>query len=169
MPFYLLLAMQAAGMITDFIGTRNQADMQRLGYKVEQAGIEANIYQTRLETEDQSLNNMKNLRQTLGSQIATMAARGTASGAGSASLFLNESQGAFNADERVRKLNALGKENQLRAGKINSYLKYQSENSKLWQSFASRTFNKFPSSVSGWDQGISDFKEGFGFSQIGGG
>lgn len=163
-----MLAMQAAGMITDFFGARNQADLQRMGMKVQQAGIEANIYQSRLETEEQSLNNMKNLRQTVGSQIAAFAARGTALGAGTAVSLLNESQSNFNADERVRKLNAMGKENQLRAGKVNSFLNYQSENSKLWQGFASRTFNKFPSSVSGWKQGISDFKEGFGLTSIGG-
>lgn len=169
MPFYLMLAMQAAGMITDYIGSKNQADLMNMGAKLEQASIEANIEQNRLESADQSLQAMVNLRKTLGSQIAVMSARGTSTGAGSAFSILNESQSNFNSDERIRRLNALGKENQLRANSALSRLQNSSDISKLWQGFASRTINKFPSSVSGWKQGVTDFKEGFGLTSISGG
>jgi len=81
---YLLLAMQAAGMITDFFGTQNQAQLMKMGMKVQQAGIESDLAMTKLESQDASLQAMKQLRQTMGTQIATMAARGTAAGAGSA-------------------------------------------------------------------------------------
>lgn len=166
MPIALLLAMQAAGMVTDFLGAKNQAEMMDLGMKVQQAGIEANVEQTRLEAANESLNSMKELRKTMGTQIATMAARGTSTSSGSAVLLLNESVSNFNSDERVRRLNALGKENQLRANSAISRLQNSSEVSKLWQGFSSRTFNKFPSSVSGWKQGIADFKEGFGLTSV---
>lgn len=167
MPFYLLLAMQAAGMITDYLGAKSQDEMMKMGMQVQQAGIEANLAQTRLESQEGSLAAMKQLRQTLGTQIATMAARGTSTEGGSALSLLNESVSNFNADEKVRKLNLLGKENQLRVGSAMSRLQYSGDSSKLWQGFATRTMNQFPSSVSGWKQAIADVKEGFGLTSIG--
>ena len=107
-------------MITDYFGTKNQDQLMKMGMKVQQAGIEANIYQTRLESQDASLQAMKQLRQTMGTQIAVMAARGTSTAGGSAVSLLNESVGNFNSDEKIRRLNLLGKENQLRAGKAMS-------------------------------------------------
>lgn len=168
--FYLLLAMQAAGMITDYFGTKNQDQLMKMGMKVQQAGIEANLYQTRLESQDASLQAMKQLRQTMGTQIAVMAARGTSTAAGSAVSLLTESVGNFNADEKIRRMNLLGRENQLMANKAMSRLQYSSDSSKLWQSFAQRTFNKFPTSVSGW-QGAGQAagaSQGFGMTSIGG-
>ena len=94
---YLMLAMQAAGMITDYFGSKNQEQLMKMGMKVQQAGIEANLAQTQLEAQEGSLNAMKQLRQTLGTQIAIGAARGTAMGAGSALSILNESIGNFNS------------------------------------------------------------------------
>lgn len=157
MPIYLLLAMQAAGMIVDYFGTKQQAAMNEQGAKLQQAGIEANIYQTRLETEDASLQAMQKLRQNMGTQIATMAARGTKAGAGSSLSLLEEGVGNFFSDERVRRLNQMGREGQLRAGKVMSMLQNQSENSKLWQGFAQRTINRFPTSAAGWSGGASAF------------
>lgn len=168
MPIYLLLAMQAAGMVVDYFGAKNQSDMMKLGIKVQQAGIEANLEQTRLESQDESLNSMVQLRKTMGTQIAVMAARGTSTvGGGSASGLLNESISNFNADERIRKLNLLGKENQLRGDAATSRLKYSADTSKLWSSFSSRTINRFPSSLSGWQKGWDAAKEGFGMTSIG--
>lgn len=168
MPIYLLLAMQAAGMITDYLGARNQDQMMKMGMKLQQAGIEADISMVRLESQDASLQAMKQLRQTMGTQIATMTARGTRPGAGSAFSLLTESLANFNADERIRKLNLLGKENQLRAGKSMSQLQYMSDSSKLWQGFAQRTINRFPTSVSGW-QGMGQAAgQGFGMTAAAG-
>ena len=155
MPFALLLAMQAAGMVVDYFGAQNQADAMKNGMRLQQAGIEANIQQVRLETEEGSLNAMKQLRQTLGSQIAIFAARGTSTAGGSSVGILNESVGNFNADDRMRRLNGMGRENQLRTGAAVSRLQYNSDTSKLWQGFASRTINRFPSSASGWQQAAS--------------
>lgn len=160
MPVYLMLAMQAAGMITDYVGTRNQAGMMKLGMQLNQTAIETNIDQLRLETEQSSIESLRNLRQTIGSQIAVMAARGTSVSAGSALSILTESEGNFNADERTRRLNALGKENQLRAGSAISRLQYGSDVSKLWNSFTQRTINRFPSSASGWQQAFSNIRTG---------
>lgn len=167
MPFALLLSMQAAGMIFDYFGAKNQQELMNMGMKLQQAGINANIEQTRLETQNGSLNAMIELRKNLGSQIAVQAARGTSTVGGSALSLLNESVGNFNSDERVRRLNALGKENQLRAGAAISRLNYNSDTSKLWQGFATRTINRFPSSVSGWQEFGKQAGQGFGLTGIG--
>ena len=173
--FYLLLAMQAAGMITDYFGTKQQDQLMKMGMKVQQAGIEANLYQTRLESQDASLQAMKQLRQTMGTQIAVMAARGTSTAGGSSVSLLNESIANFNSDEKIRRMNLLGRENQLKGQSAMSRLQYSSDSSKLWQGFASRTINKFPSMVSGWTGGASAASgasaagsQGFGMTSIGG-
>jgi len=168
MPIYLLLAMQAAGMVTDLIGSFNQQRLMKMGFKLQNAGIEANVAQLETEAADESLNSMKNLRQTIGSQIAAFSARGTDVGAGSALSIFTESIGNFNQEEKERRLNVLGKKNQLRAGAAISRLQNNSDISQLWQGFASRTINRFPSSLSGWQQGIKSTKEGFGLTKIGG-
>jgi len=165
MPIALLLAMQASGMIVDFMGTRNQARLSNMGADLEQEEIQSNIEQTRLETEDASLQGLKQLRQNLGTQAAVLAARGTASGAGSAVLFGNESVGNFNADERTRRMNLLAKEKSLQAGSTIARLNAQGENTKLWSSFASRSINRFPSSLEGWKSGVSEIKKSFGLTQ----
>ena len=167
MPIYLLLSMQAAGMITDFLGTRNQSQLNEMGQKLQEAGINSSIEQVKLETEDASLNAMIQLRKNMGSQIAAFAARGTAPGAGSAFLSLNESVGNFNQDERTRRLNSTAKINQLRTGAAITKLNYMSENSKLWQSFGQRTFDRLPSSVEGWKKAGASLKEGFGLTKAG--
>ena len=157
MPFALLLAMQASGMVVDWLGTQNQATLGEMGARLQQAGIEANIEQTRLETEDASLQALKNLRQTLGSQIAVFAARGTSTAGGSAVGILQQSVGNFNQDERMRRMNLLGKTNSLKSEGLISKLNQSGENTKLWSSFAQRTFSRFPSSQAGWSQGLKNF------------
>lgn len=146
MPLALLLAMQASGMIVDYLGTKNQQQMADMGAKLQQASIESNIEQTRLETEDASLQALKNLRQTMGTQLAIFAARGTSPGAGSALSLVNNSVGNFNADERMRRLNLLGRENALKGNGLISKLNQQSNNASLWQGFTQRSINRFPTS-----------------------
>lgn len=161
--YYLLLAMQAAGMVTDYIGTKEQARMMGMGSQLEQLGIEANIQQTRLAAEDETLQSMKNLRKNLGTQLAVFAARGTASNAGNAVGILNESLSNFYADERTRRLNLMGKETALRGQGLISSLNASGEKSKLWQGFAQRTINRFPTSPESWDK----FGKSFGLTQKG--
>lgn len=167
MPFYLLLAMQAAGMITDYWGMKEQQRYSRMGQKIEQAGMEANIYSTRAETEDASLQAMQELRKNLGSQIAVFAARGTSTGAGSAASIFNESISNFNTDERIRRFNQLARENQIKGQGVVSSLNYQANKSQRWQGFVKNTINRFPTSTAGWGQGNSP-KSSFGLTPVGG-
>lgn len=164
MPFALLLAMQAAGMVVDYLGTENQSKLAAMGAKAEQAGLETNLYQTRLEAEDASLQQLKQLRQTMGTQLAVFAARGTNPGAGSALGVLTESVGNFNADERMRRMNLLGREAAIKGGMSISRLNQSSSNNKLWSGFASRTINKIPTNPSVYGQA----GKSFGLTQIGG-
>ena len=158
MPIAFLYAMQAAGMVTDFFGTLQQQELNDLGAKLQQAGIEANINQTRLETEEQSLQALVKLRKTLGTQLAIFGARGTNPGQGSAFSLLNESISNSNADERIRRMNELAQETSLRGQGLISKLNNSSGNSNLWQGFASRTINKFgTSSLGNGSSGASAF------------
>lgn len=168
MPFALLLSMQAAGMIVDWFGTKNQSEMAKMGAKLQQAGLEANLQQTRLEAEDASLEAMRTLRKNIGSQIAVFAARGTSTGSGSALAIRQESVNNFNSDERMRRLNLLGREASIKAGASIAQLNQSAENAKLWSGFASRSLQRFPTSSAGWGQFTSDIKEGFGLTKIGG-
>lgn len=168
MPFYLLLAMQAAGMITDYWGMKEQQRYSRMGQKIEQAGMEANIYSTRAETEDASLQAMQELRKNLGSQIAVFAARGTSTSAGSAASIFNESIGNFNTDERMRRLNQLSRENQIKGQGVVSSLNYQANKSQRWQGFVKNTINRFPTSGQGWGMGSNAPKSSFGLTPVGG-
>lgn len=165
MPFALLLAMQAAGMVVDYMGAQKQAQFSKMGLKLQQAGLEANLYQTRAETEDASLQAMKELRKNLGSQIAVFSARGTSTEGGSALTLFNESIGNFNDDERMRRLNQLGRENELKAGGTIASLNQASESSKMWSSFASRSMSRFPTTTKGWESGINQTKSSFGLTQ----
>jgi hypothetical protein len=168
MPFYLLLAMQAAGMVTDYLGAKNQQKFGEMGLKIQQAGINANIYQTRLETEQASLQAMQDLRKNMGTQIAVMSARGTSTAAGSSVALMNESVSDFNADERMRKINQLSRENELKAGGTIAKLNQNANNSKLWSSFASRSLERFPTSAAGWGALGKSAKSSFGLTPVGG-
>lgn len=167
MPLALLLAMQAAGMVIDYMGTKNQQDLADMGYQVQQAGIEANIQQTRLETEDASLQALVKLRKSMGTQLAIFAARGTNPGAGSAVGLLTQNIGNFNTDERMRRMNLLGKENYLKAGGTISKLNQAGETSKLWQGFAGRTINRIPVG-SMFNSGGGSGGSSYGLTQQGG-
>lgn len=167
MPFTLLLAMQAAGMIVDYWGMKEQQRYSRMGMQIEQAGMEANIYSTRAETEDASLQAMQELRKNLGSQIAVFAARGTSTAAGSAVSIFNESIGNFNTDERMRRMNQLARENQIKAGGVISSLNYQANKSQRWQGFVQRTIQRFPTSPQGYGFGQGS-KSSFGLTPVGG-
>jgi hypothetical protein len=150
MPLAFLLSLQAAGMIVDWFGKRNQIEMARMGEKITQAGIESNIEMTRLESEDASLQNMKNLRLNLGAQAAWNAARGTRSGAGSALALTSESIANFKADERARVINTNAKIAGLKAGIAMSKLHQGASEARIWNEFSQSVINKIPTSPSAW-------------------
>jgi hypothetical protein len=171
MPFAFLLALQAGGMVVDWLSTNDQNKLLKSGDELNQAAITANIATSRLQTENDSLQAMKNLRQNLGTQLAMQAARGVQSGAGEATLFANESVGNFNADQKTRKLNQVVTENGLKAQGIMSSLNTQANINKNWNAFDNRVISKIPTSPSAYGQigNAMSAKNsyGFGLSKVG--
>lgn len=139
-----LLAMQAAGMITDYFATQNQVKLNKLGGQLDQAGINMNIALARANSADATTQAMQNLRQTIGSQIAVQAARGNASFGGTTLSLLNESVGNFNTDERIRRMNLLARESELKAQGLMSGLHTKSIESSLRSGFIKRTLENIP-------------------------
>ncbi len=155
-PIAFLYALQASGMVVDYFGKQDQIRMSRIGAQIEQAGINSNIASSRLESEEGSLQSMRQLRQNLGTQAAMLAARGVRAGAGTAALFGNESIGNFNADERIRKINQLGNEANLRAGKLMSQFHEKTYENKTWNEFKNSIVDK-----------ISTNPSSYGFTKVG--
>lgn len=166
MPYAFLLALQAGGMVVDWLSTNDQNQLLKEGDQLNQAAITANIATSRLQFEDESLDAMKKLRMNLGTQMAMQAARGVRSGAGTAALLTNESLGNFNADQRIRKINELASENGLKAQGLMSSLNTQANINKNWNAFDNRVISKIPTSgtaYSGLSEGFSG-KNNYGFS-----
>lgn len=150
----IMLGMQAAGMIFDYAGMEDQKKANRYqqflnkqALQLEEAGINANIEMTRLQTEDASLAAMQNLRKTLGSQAAYFAATG---GRGNAA-FGQQAISATGQDERTRRLNLMGKEAELNAQKQFAKLGFEAkknninqQNQALDNQFINRIFNLIP-------------------------
>jgi hypothetical protein len=171
MPIGFLLALQASGMVIDYLNKQDQIRQSQLGAQVEQAGIASDIAASRLSTEEESLQSMKQLRQNLGTQAAVMAARGSQSGQGSNVFFTNDSIANFNANERIRKINQSGTEAALKANQTLSKLHESSFENNTMGDFAKNTFNKIPTSPTAWEkigQGFSASKGyGFGLTKVG--
>lgn len=150
LPF--LAAMWAAGAVSDYIGTRNSIDTAKQGQALQYNEIQKQIQLARLASTEASLSGMIQLRQNLGSQAAIFAARGQRQGQGTTALFPNTSIGNFNADERVRKINDMVTESQLRTNQKISKLHTEGYESQQIGGFAKRTINTLPSSSQAWAQ-----------------
>ena len=145
-PIGFMLAAQAGGMIMDYFGTAAQNEQAAEAARLQQEAIQASIATSRLQTEDESLRAMVSLRQNLGTQAAMMAARGIRAGTGVGVLAMTESQGNFNADERMRRMNQMMNEKRLKAGMEISKMHQQAFENNNWNAFAGRVINKIPTS-----------------------
>lgn len=139
-----LLSLQAAGAIGDIIGTRAQAKTLRRGAEVEQANISNRITEEQLGASLSAVDSMKALRQTLASQRAIFAARGTNPSAGSAVATQNLSLNEASADERIRRVNLLSREATLRANSTLAGLHALAGQTQLGQSLSQRLFQQIP-------------------------
>lgn len=143
-PLFILMAMQAAGMVIDYMGTKDQIRVGNLGNQVEQAGITANIAMTQAQAEDQSLQAMQNLRMTLGTQIAAFAAHGTVAGAGSAFATTQSTLKTAADDDRARRINLLANINNLQGQKVMSSINNKASATQLQAGVFKRFFNNLP-------------------------
>ena len=163
-----LLAFQAAGLVTDYRATKSSQKLIQQGRALEQASIDTNLEAIRLESSEASLAEMKQLRQNLGTQMAMQAARGNAPGAGSSVTMANASIGAFNTDERKRRMNLLAKEANLRASNILSGLHSLQSETQLGQALTSRIINTLPvsSAADSFRNSSLGKKWGFGLEEV---
>ncbi len=163
----ILLGFQAAGLVVDAYNTRSNQKIIQMGRQLDQAQYEANLEMLRLESAQESLDEMQQLRANMGQQIVMNAAKGTSSGAGSAFGGLQQSQAAFSSDERTRRMNLLSKESQLRAGNITSSLNSLKSETQLGQSLTSRFINTVgtTSNIDQFRRTSVGKKLGFGFEE----
>lgn len=118
----ILLAMQAAGMVTNMLGRHYQDQLSQIGAQLDQANIQNQILSTRLQTTQSAIVSMQNLRRTMATQNAIFAARGTAPGVGSALAISEDSQSAYGQDRQTQILNQYAKETALKSRQASSAL-----------------------------------------------
>jgi len=162
-----LLSLQASGMVVDLYNTFQRKKLIETGKKLEQEAFETNIQAIRLETEQQSVAQLQQLRQNLGTQIAVQAARGNNTGAGSSVFLREKSIGSYGQDERSRRLNLLAKESQLRANNIISGLGTLQSETELGQAMYGRYLNQINTSKAFDNLLNSDFANRWGFGNSG--
>ena len=136
-----LASMQAAGLVMDYSSTKSNQKIIRKGRQLENAQYQTNLEMLRMESSQASLNEMRELRQNIGTQIAVAGAKGQSGWAG-----VNQATFAFGQDERTRRMNLLTKEAQLRASKVLSGLHSLESETQLGRQFASRALNTLPAS-----------------------
>lgn len=161
MPLAFLLALQASGMVVDWMAKNEQVRLGKMGAQVEQAGIVSNIASSRLETEEASLQSLKQLRMNLGTQAALYAARGIRPGTSTPVLTANTSVGNFNADEQIRKINQRSNEAAMNAGLTLSKLHEKTASNNIWNDFTKNVINTTPTNPRAYTQA-------FGLTKIGG-
>lgn len=155
-----LFGMQAAGLIVDYSSVRSRQRLIRAGQQVNDVQFDLNMENIKYESEQASLNEMRDLRENIGTQIANAAAKGTSSwGAVSKGSF------NYNQDERTRRMNLMSKEAQLRAGKILSGMHTLESETELGRQFASKVIDTLPISAVGSAFGKTPLGQKWGFGE----
>lgn len=101
----LLLGAQAAGIGTNILSARSQRRAAESGIAVDRAQLEARMEQEQVAFLEQTNASLESLAETLSTQQAILAARGSASGQGSARAFTAKSVRAQGNDVKAQKLN----------------------------------------------------------------
>lgn len=140
----VMLGFQAAGVLLSFEQTKQQIRIAEAGQRVSDAAFNANIEMIKNQTAQDSLNEMIQLRKTMGTQIAIAGARGQSTSAGSFLTIMEKSIGEFNEDERTRRINLISQEAQLRANNALSGLHTYMSETRLGQSLTANVINKIP-------------------------
>lgn len=136
--------MQAAGAIGDILGTSAQQGTLRKGAEVQRANIESSIAEQQLAASLAAVDSMKALRQVLASQRAMFGARGQNPGAGSAAIAGATAVVEAGVDERIRRMNLLSREHNLRAQSSLVGLHALAGETQLGQALSNRLFQQIP-------------------------
>ena len=136
-----MVAIQIAGTMMSVFQGANQRSIMEAGRAVEHDQLLTNLQMLNAQSAQESLAEMKQLRENIGSQIAIQAARGTASGAGIAASLQARSKGKFGEDEQSRRLNLLAKQSALKAADSMSGFNTLAGETKLGQAVSEKIFN----------------------------
>lgn len=135
-----LYAMQAAGLVSSIFSAHSKQRTIQLGRQLEKEQLGYNLQAVRLQSAEGSLDEMKLVRQNIGSQIAANAARGNRANVAG----INETTRNFETDERKRRMNLLAKESDLRANNILSGLHLNDSETELGQQLTKDILNTIP-------------------------
>lgn len=136
----ILLAAQAAGIAMDMYASKKAAKSQKQGFLMDQQNAETKISQLQLQSTEDAIFGLDQLRQNLSTQRAISGARGQSSGMGSAHGASMASQRAYNADERAREMSLRFKTFDVRQDVGASRIAMQAQRRQLSQGFMNRTF-----------------------------
>ncbi len=139
-----LIAMQAAGVISTIYQGNKNKDLIQMGKALENSAFETSLTAIRAEAATSSLEALTQLRKNIGTQIAINAARGVASGAGSAQTNINTAEANYSSDEQKRRMNLLVRENELRGAHVLSGIHTLTSETQMGQSLTDQIFNKLP-------------------------
>ena len=163
-----LLSMQAAGLVFNMNDYKNNQEMISAGRNLEKAALDTNLEALNYDYQQSSVAAMKQLRENIGTQIVTQAARGTDSGSGTALVLNQKSISNYNADEQTRRMNLLAKEANLRASDVLSGMHTLQSETELGRKTA-KEFESIPTSSA-----FNEFRRsklgkewGFGFKPAG--
>lgn len=160
-----MIGMQAAGMVANLYGTRQQQRLIQQGRALEKSAIEANLEALNYEYQESSLEAMKSLRANLGTQAVMAAASGNTASEATA-VRTQKSVNAFNSDERNRRMNLLAREANLRASNVLSGLHTLQAETQLGRSML-QSLESLPisSSIDSFRRSDLGKKWGFGYSK----
>lgn len=163
-----LMAMQAAGAVMDTWGTSQQMALGQMGTQVELEQLETRLQEEQTAAALGSLQAMQRLRQVIASQNAIFAARGQKAGAGTAFFLGQESLRQHAMDERIRRMNLLSREAQLRAGGALTGMHQLKSETELGQALSRRLYETLPLSqaAQGYERRFGQSREGFGMESL---
>ena len=101
---YLLMGVQAAGLIGDIWANEASLSISKRGQQLEEAQLDLRLKQEQLASNEQSIANLEQLAETLATQRALMSIRGGTPGVGSNLAVEGKAISTFNRDEQARAL-----------------------------------------------------------------
>ena len=137
-----LFSMQAAGLVTSVLGANRQQHWIDMGKKLENEQFLTNLEAIKTQSADESLTEMKELGKNIGSMMVMDAAKGNR--AGTSAWGTTEAMGAFENDERRRRMNLLANEVNLRGGNVLANLNTLRSETQLGQSLTKSMFDTIP-------------------------
>jgi hypothetical protein len=114
-----------------------------MGEELEKQQIQMRMEEEQLASSQESLFNIKRLKEVMSTQRAIFSARGQMAGVGTAGAITAQSENAFNADERARNLSLSFRQNQLKSQMSLYGIKREARASQRTMGYLQQGFNMF--------------------------